>query len=166
LHTQSFHYSNRRHYVANMEPQWDSNLDTFSVRAVFSQCACASEHHKLQSQGSSHRAGRQCAYNVTMARSCNHCCNGNPTIRSVWRCVTYHCQLYKDTECCIKMFYTEFMSPATIESTYAFMQNARHCWPTLTKFGVPRQIFVKSAQYQICPVAAVLTHANKRIWRS
>lgn len=46
------------------------------------------------------------------------------------------------------MFYSEFMS-------YVFMQSARHCWPTLIKFGVPRQIFVKvlnikSVQLQRC----------------
>lgn len=39
--------------------------------------------------------------------------------------------------------------------SYVFMQSARHCWPTLTKFGVPRQIFVKilnikPAQLQRC----------------
>jgi len=34
-----------------MVPLWDNNLDTFSARAVFSQCAGASEHHKVVHTG-------------------------------------------------------------------------------------------------------------------
>jgi len=52
-----------------------------------------------------------------MARSRNHCCKGKATMRYVYFWATCHCQQYKNTECCTKMFYSVFISPAAIKSS-------------------------------------------------
>jgi len=57
---------------------------------------------------------RQRMYNVTL-RYVRITVVTTETMRCVCYCATCHCQQYKNNERCAKMFYGEFMSPATMK---------------------------------------------------
>ena len=64
---------------------------------------------------------RQRMYNVTLRYVRITIVAVETTMRCVCCCATCHCQRYKNNEYCAKIFYEEFMSPATLKRTQVFV---------------------------------------------
>jgi hypothetical protein len=90
---------------------------------------------------------------------------GEATVCSLWIVDRWHCQQYKNTQCCTNAAVATVMSLTKTTRSYIFMWRDRYFCPILTNFNFLDRFFIKVPIWnlkEVLPVRGMVTQADRR----